>query len=464
MESATSLRWKRDCCGAMDFTKLTRSHGVKIQCDASVEECSLAVGSVVGHEHIKSASRMNNATVLFLSTVEKTREVVEQGVVIRNTLTPVLPLSTPSKKVIISNVPPFIKDVLIERELQRYGRLISSIRKIPLGCKSPLLKHLVSFRRQVYMVLSGGQEELNLVLKFKVEGFDYVVFVTSDSALKCFKCGGIGHVIRDCPRKSDSADQQTDGLTEASAAGPTTTGPPSSDFNSSEPGVGESIVEQGCAQAETELVNPTLEQPVDVSGDTPEPDVTVSATVTVNDLITKELAAFSSSKKTESRPVTTESGLERKEDDGAAGSKTSPGTVQDSAMDTGFKVPIKRKIELVDGKGSKVKKAGEANSDDSDNESGGSNWSDCSQGELNASGEKLAVRYKAEDISRFLRDTKGNRNVEVEFYFPDRPQFINDVACFIREGAFTEREVARLRKFLTTLRKKVRLEEPPSDT
>ena len=84
------------------------------------------------------ASRTNNVIVLFLGTVEKTREVIEQGVVIRNTLTPVLPLTTPSKKVIISNVPPFIKDVLIERELQRYGRLVSSIRKIPLGCKSPL--------------------------------------------------------------------------------------------------------------------------------------------------------------------------------------------------------------------------------------------------------------------------------------------------------------------------------------
>ena len=116
-------------------------------------------------------------------------------------------------------------------------------------------------------------------------------------------------------------------------------------------------------------------------------------------------------------------------------------------MDTGFKVPIKRKIDPGDGKGSKVKKAGDANSDDSDNESRGSNWSDCSQGDLNASGERLAVKYKA--------FCKGNRNVEVEFYFPDRPQFINDVSCFIRKGAFTEKEVARLRKFLTILRKKV---------
>ena len=128
----------------MEFHKLTRRHGVTVQCDASVAECSLAIGSVIGHEHIKSASCMNNAIVLFLGTIEK---MIEQGVVISKTLTPVLPLSTLSKKIIISNVRPFFKDVLIERERQRHGRLVSSIRKIPLGCKSPLLKHLVFFRR-----------------------------------------------------------------------------------------------------------------------------------------------------------------------------------------------------------------------------------------------------------------------------------------------------------------------------
>ena len=40
-------------------------------------------------------------------------------------------------------------------------------------------------------------------------------------ALKCFTCGGIGHVVRDAPKKNDSADQQTHGLNESNAAGPT---------------------------------------------------------------------------------------------------------------------------------------------------------------------------------------------------------------------------------------------------
>ncbi|KAK3505816.1 hypothetical protein QTP70_019743 [Hemibagrus guttatus] len=51
--------------------RLTRRHGVRIVCAASVEDCCLAVGNVVGHENIVSPSRMNSAIVVFLNDVEK---------------------------------------------------------------------------------------------------------------------------------------------------------------------------------------------------------------------------------------------------------------------------------------------------------------------------------------------------------------------------------------------------------
>ena len=46
---------------SMEFTKLSRKQGLKIsQCfPCSVEDCSLAVGEVVGHSSIKSAAWMN---------------------------------------------------------------------------------------------------------------------------------------------------------------------------------------------------------------------------------------------------------------------------------------------------------------------------------------------------------------------------------------------------------------------
>lgn len=54
------------------------------------------------------------------------------------------------------------------------------MRLIPLVCRSPLVKHVVSLRRQVSMLLKDNREELNLVLYFHR--------VTRD-CFKCFECG-----------------------------------------------------------------------------------------------------------------------------------------------------------------------------------------------------------------------------------------------------------------------------------
>lgn len=122
--------------GASAFEQLTRRHAIKLTptVSCSVEEASLAVGKAVGYEHIKSASRMNGAIIIFLSSTEKVAEVVESGVVILNTFTPVLPLVSPAKRVIISNAPPFIGNETIANELSRFGQLVSPINSV---VKSP---------------------------------------------------------------------------------------------------------------------------------------------------------------------------------------------------------------------------------------------------------------------------------------------------------------------------------------
>ncbi len=81
----------------------------------------------------------------------------------------------PAKKIIISNVPPFFKNEVLAKELQRHGQLVSPIKLIPMSCKSPHLKHVMSFRRQVLMVLKNNDEELNLVFKYKIDGYELEV-------------------------------------------------------------------------------------------------------------------------------------------------------------------------------------------------------------------------------------------------------------------------------------------------
>lgn len=202
-----------DVMASGDFKSLTRKHGIKITATfpCSVEDISLAVGEKVGHSSVRLA-RMNSALIIFLDRVEKVNRVIE-------TFVQVLPLSQPATKVALSNVPPFITDEFLSRELSRHGKVVSPIRKILSGCKSHLLKHVVSHRRQLYMILSNRNEELNLRFLVKVDDYDYVIFATS-SVMKCFGCGEEGHTVKSCPRRSDPAPPGPGASTGAGARAP----------------------------------------------------------------------------------------------------------------------------------------------------------------------------------------------------------------------------------------------------
>ncbi|KAJ3582155.1 hypothetical protein NHX12_015803 [Muraenolepis orangiensis] len=147
---------------------------------------------------------MNRAVVVFLDSIDKVNSVVESGVAIRDVFTQVMPLFNSARRVMISNAPPFLSNEALGRELGRYGLLVSPIRMVSLGCKSPHLKHVLSFRRNTFMILKNNEADLDLVMKFKVENFDYTVFATTENQ-KCFKCGLEGHFSRLCPQLKEGA-------------------------------------------------------------------------------------------------------------------------------------------------------------------------------------------------------------------------------------------------------------------
>ncbi|KAK3521892.1 hypothetical protein QTP70_019009, partial [Hemibagrus guttatus] len=433
---------------------------VCIVCAASVEDCCVAVGKVVGHENIVSASRMNSAIVVFLNDVEKVRKLTQNGIVVNNEMILVSPLSSPAKKVMLSNVPPFISDEAIGKELSRYGRMVSPIKKISLGCKSPLVKQLVSFRRMVFMVFKEGVGELNVVFKFTVDGFNYNIFVSSDTDIKCFKCGQTGHLAWACPeRQSDPGVSERTGRDAAESAGvvppavgvrPAAEGPGAAaapDLTESEP------------QAQPAAQTPT--------GATPAPEKPRTAELAAAEPRTAELAAaeprsarpdrkkpWSTEKSSVGSgavlepPALTEAGPEVQgnlmETPDTTPVQVDGGDV-DMADEPVFKVPNKRKKQ---GKGQGKKQAKK----ETKVEEGESDSDDCISDSVltfDSQEEQINVVYSAEDIKEFLRNTKWQKNVALEEFFPDRKQFIHDVKFFRREGAFVDVEIFRLKKLIT---------------
>ena len=419
--------------GGSGLEKLTRRHAIKlapaVRC--SVEECSLAVGEVVGYGSIKSASRMNNSVVVFLDSVDKVNRVVESGVVIQDTFTPVFSLVNLAKKVIISNVPPFIRNEVLAKELSRHGQLVSPIKLIPLGCKSPQLKHVMSFRRQVFMILNRNEEDLHLTFKFKVDDFDYTLHVTTDN-MKCFGCGMEGHLVRSCPERGGAAGP---------APGAEPPGPPVQPGPApaaEPPGSPVRAASSGAASQDENIQGDTsIKETAD--GGSPDSQTDLEAETGVKqgndsrnqeeETVRKEMSRMG---QTAARVA--ESVLEEEEEE---------------CMDEDVvKSSVKRKNTETKQVEGRIKKVSKSVTECPSSQPEERFHSDCE----NETSENLESGYSFIRVQKFLQDTKGLRQVKVDNYFPDLQLFLDSVKVYMKnieefvQPVFSDQEISRLKK------------------
>lgn len=413
--------------GKEKFESLTRRHGIKITSRASVEDCSLAVGEAIGYDNIVSAARMNSAIVLFLSSVDLVNAVVESGVVIDGTFTSVFPLSSPSKKVIISNVPPFIKDDVLIETLSRYGKLVSPIRKIVISTNSSLIRHIVSHRRFVYMTVTNNKD-LDLTLNVTVEGFNYPIYI-STCLMKCFSCGQTGHLARACPDKRE--ESVTDKPNEAGNVKPQTTEEVSSPDNT---GSTTERVEAEVSKAEATLPHTSSAASL-LAG---EDDVHVEPEV-IQDVEASQTSVLD----------------EKQSDENDAEDESSQMEAEELGLGALFKVPRsrhkRRRSQTHESTKNKTAKVHDKVQSKTANESESEFDSDCSVScSMRLSGY-ASQSYTVDDIKKFLTQTKHARKLQIDKYFPDVEQFMTKAKSFISEGLVTKREGYRLRKFITRL-------------
>lgn len=403
--------------GSVVLESLTRRHGVKVAFATSIEECCLAAGKVVGYDSILSASRMNNAIVMFLSTVEKANDLVERGLVLNDAFTPVLPLSMPSKKVTLSNVPPFVKDDFLVNMLSRYGKLVSPIKKIPLGNVSPLLKHVVSFRRYAFMILNDNGE-LDVSFSFRMDDFDYSIYATTDK-MRCFGCGRAGHLVRSCPDKVENAVNDETVRPQTSSELMLETGVDMLHVNVTKDAEEESVVKVNVDKSVPETVNRSK------SSNSVEP---------MDSLVVQMENEIQTSNVQEGKKASV---------------FVSDVNLTETGNSQSFKVPLKRKMTKNEGAVKIVKKVdvsemADEEEDESDEYSSDSS-SVLSQSECQVQG------YDVQSIKLFLRITKNKRNVNVENFFQNTMLFVERSRNLMSEGCFTDREVYRLKKIVRKL-------------
>lgn len=164
-------------------------------------EYIINVGNLIGPQNIIFASRIaNNRICIYLSSKEIVHRFITnfKGITLNDKFITARPLVSPAKRIILSNVSPNIPHETIEEALKREGlNVVSSITFINAGINHPDYKHILSFRRQVYINLEMEDNLPNSMLITHNE-ITFRIFLSTDE-MKCFVCKKVGHIASKCP-------------------------------------------------------------------------------------------------------------------------------------------------------------------------------------------------------------------------------------------------------------------------
>lgn len=173
----------------------------------------LDVGHKIDPKHILYASRMsNNRICLYLSSKQIVNSFITThgGATIKDTFVAARKLITPSKRIIISNVYPFLPDYVIEDGLKALNlKLVSPISELGAGVADEGFKHIKSFRRQVY-IADNENDTVPGSMLVVYEGEEIRLFLSGDQPT-CFKCKSLGHIAAKCPNNEINMTEITRG-------------------------------------------------------------------------------------------------------------------------------------------------------------------------------------------------------------------------------------------------------------
>lgn len=178
-----------------------------------LEEYLIAVGSLIEPKNILFSSRISNGRIcIYLSSITTVDDFMNNHggkIRINGEVIQTRRLITPNERLLMSNVCPTIPHAVIGQELEKYGlKLMSPISFLKIGTNHPEYKHILSFRRQVYI----SPHEKNTIPESIVidhENTSYRIFLSLDT---CFICKKPDHVAANCTTKNDQNPEISDVL------------------------------------------------------------------------------------------------------------------------------------------------------------------------------------------------------------------------------------------------------------
>lgn len=189
----------------------------------SIDEYCKEIGKKIGPAHVRFVSKIsNNRICIYVSSKELAHTLVDthNHILIQGNKVPIRPLISQNKRIILSNVHPFIPNEIIENTLLSSNNIkpVSSISYLRAGLSDQAFTHCYSFRRQMY-VKPEDADSIPGSIQINYEGTNYWIYFSNDQ-MKCFICKENGHQAKNCPVNSNK--ENTENLETAVKNTPTT--------------------------------------------------------------------------------------------------------------------------------------------------------------------------------------------------------------------------------------------------
>lgn len=167
------------------------------------------VETLISLDNVRAISKLSSGRVcIYVNSRSLVDELKNKKVSVKNQLLELKPYISDNKRVVISNVHPFIPDEIIIDALKIHDiKILSHITPLRAGLVKPGRAHILSFRRQFY-IRDEDERKLPDSLQIHYDNTAYWTFLSTDSTA-CFYCKQTGHIARNCPSAVNNHNNNT---------------------------------------------------------------------------------------------------------------------------------------------------------------------------------------------------------------------------------------------------------------
>lgn len=219
---------------------LDKSNAIVFSCIDGTKQLEYVekIAETVNPSDIKAAFRLSNQRFcVFFANKNIVDNLIDNNFVLKigDKDISIRRLINPAKRFIISNVCPSIPTSVIEDELVKLNiNLSSPITTLRAGFSNPLLSHIISNKKQVYVSPDSAQSVPESLLITHDET-TYRIFLVEEG-LSCFNCKERGHIAANCTREIEPTQNEEAMITDtnSSQSDTTATSPPTSEQHSAQ--------------------------------------------------------------------------------------------------------------------------------------------------------------------------------------------------------------------------------------